>query len=176
MSQCMVPVGQSAFFLHGMWPTTVTLIERGARAAKSAQPLSPTAQRGRAVFERIGCAKCHTPELQTGSYNLALRGGGSVAVPQLSNQQVALYSDLLLHDMGPGLDEGVVMRQARGPEFRTAPLWGVSVRERFLHDGRADSVDQAIRLHGGEATIIRDRYAALRHDERGALLRFLKAL
>ena len=69
-----------------------------------------------------------------------------------------------------------VMRQARGSDFRTAPLWGLRLRERFLHDGRARSVHQAIALHGGEASIIRDRYLRTAEWSRRALLSFLRTL
>lgn len=131
---------------------------------------------GALVFEDLGCAKCHTPALRTGDYSVQLPNGTALPVAALSNQVARLYSDLLLHDMGPEFDEKVVMRQARGSDFRTAPLWGLRLRERFLHDGRARSVHQAIALHGGEASIIRDRYLRTAEWSRRALLSFLRTL
>src|SRR5262249_1699857 len=99
-------------------------------------PPTPTAEclssPGAAVFNNIGCAGCHTP---------ALRGPGS---PTASEIQVHLYSDLLVHDMGAGLDDGLIQGQAGTSEFRTAPLWRVSDRSHFLHDGRATGIPEAI--------------------------------
>jgi CxxC motif-containing protein (DUF1111 family) len=138
--------------------------------------LDAEAQRGERTFDAIGCNKCHVSTMTTGVYQLAIPGGGTIPVDALSNQTVALYSDLLLHDMGAELDDQVTMRQAHGRDFRTAMLWGIRLRERFLHDGRASTVDEAILAHGGEAQIIRDRYTALLPDDRCALLHFLDRL
>jgi CxxC motif-containing protein (DUF1111 family) len=93
----------------------------------------------------------------------------------LANQKVPLYSDLLLHNMGI-LADGFEQLPAKGSEMRTAPLWGLRLRDRYLHDGRANTVDQAIRAHDGEAKIIRDRYNALPAASRQALLEFLRTL
>jgi CxxC motif-containing protein (DUF1111 family) len=139
-------------------------------------PLDHETARGKRLFLDIGCAKCHTPELRTGNYSVQLVNGTTVPVEALSNKTAALYSDLLLHDMGPGLDEKIVMRQAQGSEFRTAPLWGLRVRRRLLHDGRATTVHEAIVAHGGQAQIIRNRYLALRDWDQLALRRFLRSL
>lgn len=108
----------------------------------------------RMVFDRVGCRACHVPSL-----------GG-----------VPLYSDLLLHDMGRGLDDAVIQGQARGQDWRTAPLWGLSQRTRFLHDGRATSVEAAILAHAGEAEAVVGRFRALPVAEREALVEFLRAL
>ena len=109
---------------------------------------------GKAVFEATGCGACH----------VAVLG------------RAPLYSDLLLHDMGRALDDGFVQGVARGPEWRTAPLWGLSDRTRYLHDGRAATLEAAIVAHGGEAAGAVRRYAALPDAERRALLAFLRAL
>lgn len=141
---------------------------------------------GAQVFQRVGCATCHTPETQIPAdrnYRLVL-GRHSLDVPQLNGARLALYSDLLVHTMGaPGsaADEGVIAgavvdNRALGNQFRTAPLWGLSHRVRFLHDGRADSVAEAIRLHDGEARASRDRYLALPRRAQHELLRFLDSL
>ena len=127
--------------------------------------LSARAQTGKQTFVRVGCAQCHKPEMTT----------AADAPAGLANQKVSLYSDLLLHDMGI-LADGIEQLPAKGSEMRTAPLWGLRLRDRYLHDGRATSVDQAIRAHDGEAKVIRDRYNALPAASRQAVLEFLNTL
>jgi len=119
-------------------------------------PLDEQSTRGRDVFEEVGCAKCHIPNLRT------------VGDP------IPAYTDLLLHDMGPELADGIRMGSATGSEFRTQPLWGVRHTAPFLHDGRADTLDDAIRMHGGEAQAVRDAYAALPQADRDAVIVFLE--
>jgi CxxC motif-containing protein (DUF1111 family) len=94
---------------------------------------------------------------------------------------VELYSDLLLHDMGDELADDRPDGLATGSEWKTPPLWGLRLMRDFLngdafllHDGRARSVDEAIRLHGGEAKAVRDAYVALPAEQRDALLRFVE--
>jgi CxxC motif-containing protein (DUF1111 family) len=116
------------------------------------------------------------PAMRTARFDIALPDGTRQAIWPISFKTAALFSDLLLHDMGPTMDEAVTMRQARGSEFRTAPLWGLRLRTRFLHDGRAASVHDAISAHGGEGQIIRDRYLALTEAEQNAVLAFLSKL
>jgi CxxC motif-containing protein (DUF1111 family) len=113
---------------------------------------------GERLFRSTGCAACHTPSLHA------------------DERAIPLYSDLLLHEMGPALDDGVVQGQARGNQWRTTPLWGLGVRSRFLHDGRARSVQEAILAHGGEADAAVRHYRGLRPDEQEALLRLLGSL
>lgn len=122
-------------------------------------------ERGAEIFERIGCAECHTPMMLTGGH----------AVAALSRRPVALYSDLLLHDMGPGLAD-VCLGQARPSEFRTEPLMGLRLRSVFLHDGRAVTLESAIVQHGGRAQKAADAFVQLPSDERRALLGFLRTL
>jgi CxxC motif-containing protein (DUF1111 family) len=122
-------------------------------------------RRGRWVFAATGCADCHTPALRTGRN----------AVRVLSNRVVFAYTDLLLHDMGPDLSD-ICLAQAEPSEFRTEPLMGLRFKSAYLHDGRALSIDEAIRLHGGEAAGARDRYLSLRTSEKATLLRFLSRL
>jgi len=88
---------------------------------------------------------------------------------------VAAYTDLLLHDMGPTLAD-ICLGLATPSEFRTEPLMGLRFSEKFLHDGRAGTIEEAIRLHGGEAVASRDRFATLPPADREALLAFLKQL
>jgi CxxC motif-containing protein (DUF1111 family) len=113
---------------------------------------------GAAVFRATGCIACHT---------------ASLPGPQ---GDVRLYSDLLLHDMGPALDDGVVQGNASGRDWRTTPLWGLGARTRYLHDGRARTVRAAIQAHGGEAAPAAARFRDLPAPERDALLAFLDSL
>ena len=92
------------------------------------------------LFSQVVCACCHAPTMRTGQEN---------SVAALSDKPVNLFSDLLLHDVGTG--DGIEQGQAKGNDFRTAPLWGLSRRDRYMHDGRSKSIEQAILRHGGEA-------------------------
>jgi CxxC motif-containing protein (DUF1111 family) len=123
------------------------------------------AERGRAVFHQTGCAVCHVPVLMTGASDVAA----------IANKPVPLFSDLLLHDMGT-LGDGIAQAAAGPREFRTAPLWGLRASGLLLHDGRARSVDQAIRMHEGQGAVSRDRYVQLTAAERLDLLAFLNTL
>ncbi len=130
---------------------------------------------GRAVFSAVHCDMCHTPTLQT---------GGSSLTPGLSNQTAALYSDLLVHNMGTGLADHVSQGSAGPDEFRTAPLWGLGQRVFFLHDGRATPANggllQAIQAHasqGSEAnTVISLFNNQLSNQQKQDLLNFLRSL
>lgn len=118
--------------------------------------------RGENLFRDIGCASCHVPSMKTGS-------GG---VPALSNQSVNLYSDLLLHDMGPELAD-ICLGRAMPGEFRTELLMGLRFREHFMHDGNAKSINDAIERHGGVASRVRDAFRGLKEKDKKALLEFL---
>jgi mono/diheme cytochrome c family protein len=113
---------------------------------------------GERLFLAVGCAKCHTPSLP------------------VDNRQVSLYSDLLLYNMGPALDDKVVQGDATGSEWRTTPLWGLGLRTRFLHDGRARTLRDAIIAHDGEAQVVTRRFLALQPHEQEAVYRFLHSL
>ncbi len=128
-------------------------------------PATASAVAGAAIFARLDCAVCHTPAMTTGRH----------AIAALSEQTVGLYSDLLLHDMG-ALGDGIAEGTAGPREMRTAPLWGLRSRPTWLHDGRANTVDQAVRGHAGEAQNSRDRYVALSAAERQQVLDFLNTL
>jgi CxxC motif-containing protein (DUF1111 family) len=123
------------------------------------------AQFGAIRFDAIGCSGCHTPSMQTGRN----------AIAALDRKTVNLYSDLLLHDMG-SLGDGIVQGMALGSDFRTPPLWGVRASAPYLHDGRAATLDEAIRAHDGEARAARDRYLRLREAERQQIVAFLDTL
>jgi CxxC motif-containing protein (DUF1111 family) len=134
---------------------------------------SPAAARGAALFARIGCTACHAPTLTTGAFP---------AVPALAHQQIHPFTDLLLHDMGDELADGRPDFEALGNEWRTPPLWGIGLTSivnrhtRFLHDGRARSLEEAVLWHGGEARAARERFMALARTERRAMLDFLESL
>ncbi|MFZ9888522.1 MAG: di-heme oxidoredictase family protein, partial [Myxococcota bacterium] len=102
-------------------------------AAPELDPLDDKKRRGLRTFDEIGCKACHTPRLESP------RG------------PLPVYSDLLLHDMGAALADGIEQGEATGSEFRTQPLWGLSAVGPYLHDGRAHTIDEAIDFHGGEA-------------------------
>ena len=117
--------------------------------------LTPTEIEGRDLFDDAGCADCHTPRL-TGP-----RG------------PLPVYSDLLLHDMGPDLADGLVQGEAGGEEFRTQPLWGIAAVGPYLHDGRATTIDEAIEMHGGEGQRSADHYNGLSDADQQKLVGFL---
>lgn len=141
---------------------------------------------GRTVFENTGCNICHTETLTTGpniKLLLDLNGTMSGVVGPLSNAPANLYSDLLLHDMGPGLTGGIPFQpgmqgQATLTQWRTAPLWGLSTRLKigFLHDNRTTDLDTAILDHGGEASQVILSYKALSPTDQANLFAFLSAL
>jgi CxxC motif-containing protein (DUF1111 family) len=169
-------------------PPTVFLNTYGTLFSAPPAPsaFSSSAQNGEKVFNSVGCAKCHVESLTTAS---------SVLVPSLSrctlaencnftftssqalaNQIVNLYSDLLLHDMGPVLADGIPQGQASGSQWRTTPLWGLSHRTAYLHDGRTTSLTTAIQSHGGEATIVIQNFSGLSSSDQQDLLNFLNSL
>ena len=128
---------------------------------------------GALVFENMGCEKCHRKEFQTGGSN----------VGALSNKKFYPYTDLLLHDMGPELDDGYTEGSALTSEWRTPPLWGLGLSKNsqggeyfLLHDGRARSLEEAILLHGGESTASRESFKSLSADQKKKLIQFLESL
>jgi CxxC motif-containing protein (DUF1111 family) len=125
--------------------------------------------KGKDTFSNIGCALCHTPSMRT----------GNATVEALRFQTANLFSDLLVHDMGVGLQDGVSQGAANGREFRTAPLWGLGQRIHFLHDGRTDDLKEAIKEHassGSEANAVISKFNNLREGEKQDLLNFLRSL
>lgn len=130
-------------------------------------------RKGEALFASLGCVKCHIPSLRT----------GPSPVPQLNNVEARLYSDLLLHDMGPALADHRPDGQANGLEWRTSPLWGLRLVSRnlggtpfYLHDGRTSDLSEAIRLHGGEAERARNAFVGLGDADQRAVIAFLNSL
>jgi CxxC motif-containing protein (DUF1111 family) len=140
-------------------------------------PATPSSEKGRATFARIGCAHCHTPSLTTGSKIAS--GSSTSPSAALSNQTVNLYSDLLVHHMGNRLADGITQGGAGPDEFRTAPLWGVGQRIFFLHDGRTTSLVEAIRDHqsdGSEANEVIKLFISLTTQEQQEVIDFLRSL
>lgn len=138
-------------------------------------PSTPSTVHGEQVFVQIGCALCHTPSLTT----------GQSTVTALSNIQVNLFSDLLLHHMGPRLADNVAQGSAGGDEFRTAPLWGLGQRIFFLHDGRTSDLVQAIENHSStgdrrysssESDDVIANFRKLSEQDKQDLLNFLRSL
>jgi len=131
-----------------------------------------TFDKGAKIFETVGCASCHRPTMTTGT---------SSKFSSLSNQKIYPYTDLLLHDMGQSLADGVKEKDATGSEWRTPPLWGIGIVEqkegaRFLHDGRASSIKEAIELHDGEAKNAKDKFMKLETNEVDELMNFIRAI
>lgn len=129
--------------------------------------------RGQKLFAQLNCAVCHAPELQTGDVP---------GFPELSQQTIHPYTDLLLHDMGEGLSDHRQVFAASGREWRTPPLWGIGLvgavngHNFFLHDGRARGMTEAILWHGGEAEHSKEQFRQLPPADRDALISFLKSL
>ncbi|MDF3124225.1 di-heme oxidoredictase family protein [Rheinheimera sp. 1928-s] len=131
---------------------------------------------GKQLFVQSQCVACHTASFTTGNTH---------PLAELRNQKIQPYSDLLLHDMGPGLADNLPQGKASGSMWRTAPLWGLGSlkyvqggedKVRYLHDGRARTLDEAILWHGGEATQSRSLYENLTAEQRTAVKTFLQSL
>ena len=155
-----------AFFMRFVAPPVPSTTTPGGSAS---------IQRGAALFDSTGCDNCHTPTLRTGNSTVAA----------LRNKPVNLFSDLALHNMGPGLADDVIQGAARGDEFRTAPLWGLGQRVFFLHDGRTNNLLTAIAAHrsnangqfvASEANRTIDRFNALSAAQKQDVLNFLRSL
>jgi CxxC motif-containing protein (DUF1111 family) len=155
-----------AFFMRLLAPPTPSLTLPGGAASIAS---------GKALFQSTGCAYCHTPTLYT----------GNAAIRALRNKPVHLFSDVLVHQMGPGLADDINQGQAAGDEFRTAPLWGLGQRIFFLHDGRTSDLLVAIRAHksagnnrfqASEANAVIDKFNQLSETQKQDLLNFLRSL
>ena len=128
---------------------------------------------GKTIFGDIGCATCHRPEMKTGTSTIAA----------ISNRTFYSYTDLLLHDMGPGLDDSYTEGTAKTSEWRTPALWGVGLSKFsqgggyfLLHDGRARSIEEAILMHGGEGEMSRENFESLTDENKIKLMKFLENL
>jgi CxxC motif-containing protein (DUF1111 family) len=132
------------------------------------------ALQGEALFTSASCVDCHTPQFTTSPYH---------PMTEVHNQTIHPYTDLLLHDMGPGLADNMGEGIATGSEWRTAPLWnightpGVSqAGEAYLHDGRARTLEEAILWHGGEAEASKEAFRNMSAADRAAVIKFLESL
>jgi CxxC motif-containing protein (DUF1111 family) len=144
------------------------------------------ALRGEALFDELGCASCHRTELKTSKFH---------PLTELRDQVIHPFTDLLLHDMGPGLADSLGEGEASGAEWRTTPLWGIGLsacvtggvegpaqnqtctpHHDYLHDGRARTIEEAILWHGGEGEAARKAYEALPAGDKAAVLTFLESL
>ena len=141
---------------YALVASTASIASTAAAGAPRSAENEMRSTAGGRLFSTTGCAKCHTPALRA-------TDGGSVT----------LWSDLLLHDMGPALDDKIVQGDASGAEWRTAPLAGLGLRRRYLHDGRAATLRDAVLAHGGEAQIVRDRFFDLDEAEQREVYAFL---
>jgi len=128
---------------------------------------------GKQIFSNISCNKCHAPQLQTGLSSIAA----------LSNKTFFPYTDLLLHDMGPALNDGYTEGAALPAEWRTPPLWGLGLSKNsqggqvfLMHDGRARSIEEAILLHGGEAAQSKNSFHQLSPEDKTKIIKFLESL
>lgn len=143
----------------------------GVRARRDLD--DPQALQGETLFTAAGCEQCHTPQHTTSPYH---------PMAELRSQTIRPYTDLLLHDMGPGLADNMGEGDASGSEWRTAPLWSigytseVSGGEAYLHDGRARTLEEAILWHGGEAEAAKENFRTMSAADRAALVKFLESL
>ena len=128
---------------------------------------------GEQLFASANCTACHVTTLQTSSYH---------PIAELRNQTIHPYTDLLLHDLGPGLADNLGEGNASGSQWRTSPLWSIGLTpgesggEAYLHDGRARTLEEAILWHDGEAAASREAFRTMSAADRAALIQFLKSL
>ncbi len=141
--------------------------------APIARPQDEAILKGKQLFSSIGCGNCHRQEMKT----------GASSIKSLANKTFYPYTDLLLHDMGKGLDDGYTEGSAKTFEWRTPPLWGLGLSKNsqggqyyLLHDGRAQSIEEAIILHGGEGNQSQQAFKILSIEEKKNLIRFLESL
>ena len=149
----------------GVLSDFVRFLAPPARAELSSPAARDSAARGERLFDEIGCTSCHVPSMRSGPSD----------VGALDRKTVNLYSDVLLHDMGSSLAD-VCAPNASPSEYRTSRLMGLRFQDNYLHDGRAQSLQQAILYHGGEAESRRDAFSRLNPSEQAFLIRFLSAL
>jgi CxxC motif-containing protein (DUF1111 family) len=165
-ANALTAIEEFTVFMRFLAPPTPSLSVPGG---------STSIGKGKALFSSVGCVQCHTPALTTGNSTIAA----------LNNKTANLYSDLLIHDMGPNLADGVTQGQAGPSEFRTAPLWGLGQRIFFLHDGRTHDLLDAIEEHqsgssrnnnASEANAVISNFNNLSESDKQNLLNFLRSL
>lgn len=152
---------------------SVVFYLRTLKAPKRRNQNDAEVQAGEALFSNLKCAECHKPQWTTPNSDIA----------SLSNKTFYPYTDLLLHDMGSGLNDGYTEGTALTSEWRTPPLWGIGLAKKsqggqyfLLHDGRARSIEEAILMHGGEANSSKNAYQQLTSGEKQKLIKFIESL
>ncbi|TDV70004.1 di-heme oxidoredictase family protein [Pseudomonas sp. LP_7_YM] len=151
----------------------ITFYTRNLAVPARRDVADPQVLQGKNLFFKAGCQQCHMPQFTTSA---------NAAEPELANQIIRPYTDLLLHDMGEGLADNLSEFQASGRQWRTAPLWGIGLTQtvsghtQFLHDGRARNLMEAVLWHGGEALPAQRQVLAFDAQQRAALLAFLNSL
>lgn len=136
--------------------------------------------KGALLFQQVNCTGCHTPQFTTQTGDILI--GGRAAPEAIKGQTIYPFTDMLLHDMGEGLADNRRDFMATGNEWKTRPLWGIGLTKTvnpaagFLHDGRADSIEEAILWHGGEAQNSKEGFMALTKTERASLVAFVMSL
>jgi CxxC motif-containing protein (DUF1111 family) len=137
---------------------------------------SADAQAGQALFQRIGCNVCHVQTITTAPPGTVINGGAFAVPAALGNKIIHPFSDFLLHDIKTG--DGIVQAgpQDTANKLRTAPLWGLRMRPRFMHDHQSLSLENAIERHKGEAEGVADRFFDLTQTQQQQLITFLNSL
>ena len=167
------PPGQDTYEVNDQLLDLVTFYAQNLAVPVRRSAVDPQVLKGKKLFYQTGCTACHRPSYTTGKVE-----GQS----HLSEQIIWPYTDMLLHDMGPGLADERPESDATGREWRTPPLWGIGLTKivsghtYFLHDGRARNIEEAILWHGGEAGRASNAYVAFSKDDRAALLAFVNSL
>lgn len=151
---------------------SVVLYNKTLAVPAQREPENIDVREGQRLFVQTNCSACHKLEVTTGDYEIA----------SLAKQKIHPFTDLLIHDMGEGLADQRPDGEATGREWRTPPLWGIGLVEtvnkhtRFLHDGRARNIEEAILWHGGEAEASKNSFKNLDKTEREKLLAFIRSL
>lgn len=142
----------------------------------------PTVLAGATLFDSSGCSDCHHPSFETGTHRGIWGPSGITPIPEVENQTIYPFTDMLLHDMGERLADGRTDFVANGREWKTRPLWGIGLTQvvnplaGFLHDSRANSLEEAILWHGGEAEEAKETFRTMKKADREALIAFLNSL
>ena len=151
---------------------------RGTKVPPRDRVLAATARAlaGERLFDSLGCAACHVASITTASPGTVINGGAFTVPEALGNKIIHPYSDFLLHNLETG--DGIVQAgpQDTANKLRTAALWGLRMRPRFMHDLRSLTLEDAIERHGGEAEHVTHRFRDLAPTEKQELITFLESL
>jgi CxxC motif-containing protein (DUF1111 family) len=146
------------------------------RAPGRQNPIPASAQRGDPLFTQVGCAVCHTRTFTTAAPGTSINGGAFIVPAALGDKIIHPFSDFALHDVGTG--DGIVQNagQSTANQIKTAPLWGIRARNRFMHDGLSVNITETIQRHAGQATAARNAFNALTAQQRSDLVFFVLSL